>query len=145
MSARELLHKYLDECPLVAIIRGVTCRGCGLANRIRSIPATSWTASSSALKSQAGSSGAFGSIPLFWGTVFIGAIIAMIVAIPLGLMSAIFLSQYAPQRLRAWLKPILEILAGVPTVVYGYFAALTVAPHVRKSFAVKSGPMTPLM
>ncbi|MGH6729491.1 MAG: phosphate ABC transporter permease subunit PstC, partial [Sphingomicrobium sp.] len=69
--------------------------------------------------------------PLFWGTAFIGAIIAMIVAIPLGLMSAIFLTQYAPHRARAWLKPILEILAGVPTVVYGYFAALTVAPIVR--------------
>ena len=57
---------------------------------------------------QAGSSGAFGSLPLFWGTVFIGAIIAMIVAIPLGLMSAIFLTQYAPAQLRAWLKPILD-------------------------------------
>lgn len=80
---------------------------------------------------QAGSSGAFGSIPLFWGTVFIGAIIAMIVAIPLGLMSAIFLTQYAPAKMRKVLKPLLEILAGVPTVVYGYFAALTVAPLVR--------------
>ncbi|WP_338501417.1 phosphate ABC transporter permease subunit PstC [Sphingomonas kaistensis] len=80
---------------------------------------------------QAGSSGAFGSIPLFWGTIFIGAIIAMIVAIPLGLMSAIFLTQYAPAKLRKVLKPLLEILAGVPTVVYGYFAALTVAPLVR--------------
>jgi phosphate transport system permease protein len=55
----------------------------------------------------------------------------MIVAIPLGLMSAIFLTEYSPPKLRAWLKPILEILAGVPTVVYGYFAALTVAPAVR--------------
>jgi phosphate transport system permease protein len=55
----------------------------------------------------------------------------MIVAIPLGLMSAIFLTQYAPAKARTWLKPILEILAGVPTVVYGYFAALTVAPLVR--------------
>jgi len=51
--------------------------------------------------------------------------------VPLGLMSAIYLTQYAPARLRSWLKPILEILAGVPTVVYGYFAALTVAPVVR--------------
>ena len=80
---------------------------------------------------QAGSSGAFGAIPLFWGTIFIGAIIAMIVAIPLGLMSAIYLTQYATPRLRAWMKPLLEILAGVPTVVYGYFAALTVAPAIR--------------
>jgi len=68
---------------------------------------------------------------LMWGTFFIGAIIAMIVAVPLGLMSAIYLTQYAPARVRTWLKPILEILAGVPTVVYGYFAALTVAPIVR--------------
>lgn len=73
----------------------------------------------------------YGAIPLFWGTLYIGAIIAMIVAIPLGLMSAIYLTQYAPARLRAWIKPALEILAGVPTVVYGYFAALTVAPAIR--------------
>ncbi len=73
----------------------------------------------------------YGAIPLFWGTIYIGAIIAMIVAIPLGLMSAIYLTQYAKPSWRKWLKPALEILAGVPTVVYGYFAALTVAPVVR--------------
>jgi phosphate transport system permease protein len=73
----------------------------------------------------------FGAVPLFWGTIFIGAIIAMIVAIPLGLMSAIYLTQYASAKVRRWVKPLLEILAGVPTVVYGYFAALTVAPMVR--------------
>ena len=73
----------------------------------------------------------YGAIPLFWGTIYIGAIIAMIVAIPLGLMSAIYLTQYASPTVRRWMKPILEILAGVPTVVYGYFAALTVAPAVR--------------
>ncbi|MFZ5746888.1 MAG: phosphate ABC transporter permease subunit PstC [Pseudomonadota bacterium] len=72
-----------------------------------------------------------GAVPLFWGTFFIGAVIAMIVAIPFGLMSAIYLTQYAAPSVRSWMKPILEILAGVPTVVYGYFAALTVAPAVR--------------
>lgn len=92
---------------------------------------TSWSPQVAIRADQAGSSGAFGSVPLFWGTVFIGAIIAMIVAIPLGLMSAIFLTQYAPAKLRKVLKPLLEILAGVPTVVYGYFAALTVAPMIR--------------
>jgi phosphate transport system permease protein len=92
---------------------------------------TSWSPQTALRADQAGSSGAFGSVPLFWGTIFIGAIIAMIVAIPLGLMCAIFLTQYAHPAVRAWLKPILEILAGVPTVVYGYFAALTVAPLVR--------------
>ncbi len=73
----------------------------------------------------------YGALPLFWGTIYIGAIIAMIVAIPLGLMSAIYLTQYANPTVRSWLKPALEILAGVPTVVYGYFAALTVAPFIR--------------
>src|SRR3954447_8906379 len=90
-----------------------------------------WSPQTAIRADQAGSSGAFGSIPLLWGTFFIGAIIAMVVAIPLGLMCAIYLTQYAHPRVRTWLKPILEILAGVPTVVYGYFAALTVAPVVR--------------
>ncbi|WP_022686741.1 phosphate ABC transporter permease subunit PstC [Sphingomonas phyllosphaerae] len=72
-----------------------------------------------------------GAVPLFWGTFFIGAVIAMLVAVPLGLMSAIYLTQYAHATTRRWMKPMLEVLAGVPTVVYGYFAALTVAPAVR--------------
>ncbi|MDF0488795.1 phosphate ABC transporter permease subunit PstC [Sphingomonas sp. H39-1-10] len=79
-----------------------------------------------------------GAVPLFWGTFFIGAVIAMIVAIPLGLMTAIYLSQYAAPGVRTWMKPLIEMLAGVPTVVYGYFAALTVAPLVR-DFAVAIG------
>jgi phosphate transport system permease protein len=90
-----------------------------------------WSPQTAMRADQAGSSGAFGAIPLFWGTIFIGAIIAMIVAIPLGLMSAIYLTQYARPIVRSWMKPLLEMLAGVPTVVYGYFAALTVAPAVR--------------
>jgi phosphate transport system permease protein len=90
-----------------------------------------WSPQTAMRADQAGSSGAFGSVPLMWGTFFIGAVIAMIVAIPLGLMSAVYLTQYAHPRVRSWLKPVLEILAGVPTVVYGYFAALTVAPMVR--------------
>mgnify|MGYP000913352718 CR=1 FL=1 len=76
-------------------------------------------------------SGVFGAIPLFWGTILIGALIAMAVAIPLGLMTAVYLTQYAPARVRQWLKPTIEVLAGVPTVVYGYFAALTVGPFLR--------------
>ena len=92
---------------------------------------STWSPQTAMRADQAGSSGAFGAIPLFWGTVFIGAIIAMIVAIPLGLMSAIYLTQYARPAVRRWMKPLLEMLAGVPTVVYGSFAALTVAPAVR--------------
>jgi phosphate transport system permease protein len=57
--------------------------------------------------------------------------IAMLVAVPIGLMSAIYLSEYASPKVRTWAKPIMEILAGIPTVVYGFFAALTVAPFIR--------------
>jgi phosphate transport system permease protein len=102
-----------------------------MVNPIEFLFGINWSPQMAIRPDQAGSSGAFGAVPLFWGTVFIGAIIAMIVAIPLGLMSAIYLTQYASPRLRAWMKPLLEVLAGVPTVVYGYFAALTVAPAVR--------------
>lgn len=80
---------------------------------------------------QVGSSGAFGSVPLMAGTVLISAI-AMAVAVPIGLMSAIYLSEYATPRFRAIAKPLLEILAGIPTVVYGFFAALVVAPFIRE-------------
>ena len=76
---------------------------------------------------QVGSSGAFGAVPLFTGTLLI-SFIALIVAVPIGLMSAIYLSDYAPRRVRSIVKPVLEILAGIPTVVYGFFAILTVAP-----------------
>lgn len=72
----------------------------------------------------------FGAIPLFAGTLLI-TLIAMLVAAPIGLMSAIYLSDYASSSVRAVAKPILEILAGIPTVVYGFFAALTVAPFFR--------------
>jgi len=102
-----------------------------MVNPIEFLFGTNWSPQTAIRADQAGSSGAFGAIPLFWGTIFIGAIIAMIVAIPLGLMSAIYLTQYARPTVRKWMKPTLEMLAGVPTVVYGYFAALTVAPAVR--------------
>lgn len=72
----------------------------------------------------------YGAIPLFVGTILITAI-SMLIAGPLGLYSAIYLSEYATRRVRSYVKPILEILAGIPTVVYGYFAALTVAPLIR--------------
>jgi phosphate transport system permease protein len=92
---------------------------------------TQWSPQIAMRADQVGQSGAFGAVPLFWGTIFIGAIIAMIVAIPLGLMTAIYLTQYAAPGFRRVAKPVLEVLAGVPTVVYGFFAALTVAPLVR--------------
>ena len=73
---------------------------------------------------------AFGSVPLFAGTAFI-ALIAMCVAVPIGLFSGIYLAEYASKKVRKYSKPIIEILAGIPTVVYGFFAALTVGPFFR--------------
>ena len=74
---------------------------------------------------------AFGAVPLFAGTFFI-AFIAMCVAIPVGLLSGIYLAEYATRKVRKYAKPIIEILAGIPTVVYGFFAALTVGPFVKE-------------
>ena len=85
----------------------------------------------------------FGAVPLFFGTLMI-AFLAMLVAVPVGLFSAIYLSEYASPQFRAWVKPILELLAGIPTVVYGFFAATLIAPMVR-DFAqwVNALPFTP--
>ena len=92
---------------------------------------TKWSPQTSMRSDQVGSSGSFGAIPLFVGTLLISAI-ALIIAVPLGLMAAIYLSEYASPKFRAFAKPTLEILAGIPTVVYGFFAALTVAPFIRE-------------
>ena len=89
-----------------------------------------WSPQTSIREDQVGSSGSFGAVPIFAGTLLISAI-AMLVAVPFGLMSAIYLAEYASSTVRAWAKPLLEILAGIPTVVYGFFAALTVAPLIR--------------
>ncbi len=91
---------------------------------------TTWSPQMAIRADQVGSSGAFGAVPLFTGTLLVAAV-AMVVAVPIGLMSAIYLSEYAGKHFRATAKPLLEILAGVPTVVYGFFAALVVAPLVR--------------
>ena len=91
---------------------------------------TQWSPQIAMRADQVGQSGAFGFLPLFVGTMLI-TVIAMLVAGPIGLFAAIYMAEYASPRFRATAKPILEILAGVPTVVFGFFAALTVAPLIR--------------
>ncbi len=91
---------------------------------------------------QVAGAGAFGAVPVFLGTLVIASI-AMIVATPIGLFSAIYLVEYAPNRVRNAIKPLLEILAGVPTVVYGFFAILTVAPAIREAGALIGIPISP--
>jgi phosphate transport system permease protein len=84
---------------------------------------TEWTPQFSAAQQS------FGVLPLIWGTIYL-SLIALVVAIPLGLLSAIYLSEYAPTRVRKVVKPVLEILAGVPTIVFGYFALTWFTPTV---------------
>jgi phosphate transport system permease protein len=89
-----------------------------------------WSPQTALRADQVGATGLFGAIPLFIGTLLI-SVIAMCVAGPVGLLAAIYMSEYADSRVRSVVKPVLEILAGIPTVVYGFFAALTVAPMFR--------------
>lgn len=132
------LIAILTTVGIVASLLFESIRFFGKVSPVEFLTGLTWSPQTAIRADQVGSSGAFGALPLFWGTIFIGAIIAMIVAIPLGLMSAIYLTQYARPVVRRWMKPLLEMLAGVPTVVYGYFAALTVAPAIR-DFAVMIG------
>lgn len=83
---------------------------------------------------QVAAAGAFGAVPVFWGTLLI-AFIAMLVAVPIGLFSAIYMAEFASPGVRGSAKPILEVLAGVPTIVYGFFAVLTVSPFIREAGA----------
>lgn len=89
----------------------------------------------------------FGVLGIFFGTFAIG-ILALLVALPLGLLSAIYLSQFAPKAIRDWVKPILEILAGIPTIVYGFFALITVGPYLASFFSLfgyEGGPRMALV
>ncbi|NJC34046.1 phosphate transport system permease protein [Sphingomonas jejuensis] len=126
------LVAILTTVGIVASLLFESFRFFSMVNPLDFLFGTRWSPQATVLP---GEDPGFGAVPLFWGTIFIGAIIAMLVAIPLGLMSAVYLTQYARPAVRRWMKPILEILAGVPTVVYGYFAALTVAPVIRDAAA----------
>ncbi|HAT34424.1 MAG TPA: phosphate ABC transporter permease subunit PstC, partial [Rhodospirillaceae bacterium] len=90
-----------------------------------------WSPQTAIRSDQVGASGAFGAIPLLVGTLLISAV-ALTVSGPVGLFAAVYLAEYASDRLRSVIKPVLEILAGIPTVVYGFFAALVVAPMLRQ-------------
>ncbi len=87
---------------------------------------------------QFGGGSSLGLWPLVWGTIYV-SLIALVVAVPIGLMSAIYLAEYATKRTRSWVKPAIEILAGIPTIVYGLFALITVGPLLRDYFAQPLG------
>lgn len=95
---------------------------------------------------QVAGQGAFGMIPVLFGTLVISAL-AMAVAVPTGILSAVYLTEYAGERFRAVVKPMLEVLAGIPTIVYGFFAVLTVAPAIRSlglSLGIEASPNSAL-
>jgi phosphate transport system permease protein len=94
---------------------------------------TSWNPQMAVTAEQSVTDSSFGIVPVFLGTLLI-TLIAMLVAVPIGIMAAIYLGLYAKSITRDYLKPILEILAGVPTVVYGYFAVIAVAPFFKEIF-----------
>jgi phosphate transport system permease protein len=132
----------LFACSVVAVLTTVGIIASLVYDSLRffaSVPVTEflfgtqWSPQTAIRADQVGSTGAFGALPLFAGT-FLIMLIAMVVAAPVGLFSAIYLSEYAGPTFRAVIKPVLEILAGVPTVVYGFFAALTVGPAFRVFF-----------
>ena len=143
LRARQQVEKILRVlfmlCALVAIMTTVgivmsvlfeSIRFFGQVSPVDFLFGTQWSPQTALRADQVASEGAFGAIPLFMGTLLISAI-ALLVAVPVGLMSAIYLAEYAHAKVRAVAKPLLEILAGAPTVVYGFFAALTVAPFIR--------------
>jgi phosphate transport system permease protein len=121
--------RFLDRVPLTEFLFGLN-----------------WEPQIPLREDQVAAEGAFGWLPVILGTIVI-TVVALVVAVPVGLFSAIYLNEFAPRRLRSVVKPVLEILAGVPTVVYGFFAILVVAPAIRsfgQSIGLDVAPNTAL-
>jgi phosphate transport system permease protein len=136
----EIVVKYiLLACASIAVLTTVgivfsvlfeTIQFFGKISPIDFLFGLQWSPQTAIRADQAGSSGAFGIIPLVVGTLLI-TLIAMLIAGPIGLFAAIYLAEYASPRFRSFAKPLLEVLAGIPTVVLGFFAALSLAPWIR--------------
>jgi len=118
-------YRFFSQVPLMEFLFGL-----------------SWEPQIALREDQVAGAGAFGAVPVFAGTLLV-AFIAMIVATPIGIFTAIYLGEFASEPVRAVIKPVMEILAGVPTVVYGFFAVLTVAPAMRAAGAAIGIPVSP--
>ena len=134
-----IVHVALFLCSVVAVLTTIgivvslffeAARFFALVSPVEFFLGTQWSPQTALRADQVGSSGAFGAVPIFAGTLLITAI-AMAISGPIGLMAAIHLAFYASASARAWMKPVLELIAGIPTVVWGSFAALTLGPQVR--------------
>ncbi len=138
-AVETILTGAMIACSLIAILTTVgivvsllyeTLRFFSMVSVLEFLFGLNWEPQIAMRSDQVTSGGAFGAIPVFAGT-FLIAFIAMIVATPIGLFSAIYLTEYASEATRDIVKPLLEVLAGIPTIVYGFFAVLTVAPAIR--------------
>ncbi len=138
-SVERVLEGLLFLCSTLAVLTTLgivlsvvfeAVRFFGIVSPVEFLFGLNWSPQMAIRADQVGSSGAFGAVPLFAGTLLI-SLVAMVVAVPIGLFSAIYLAEYSPQRVRSVVKPLLEVLAGVPTVVYGFFAVVTVGPALR--------------
>ena len=150
-GAERILSGLMIACSLIAILTTLGILLSLLIEALRFFDRVSplefffglnWEPQIPIREGQVTAGGAFGAIPVFAGTLLIASI-AMAVAVPIGLYSAIYLTEYAHPKIRAAIKPLLELLAGIPTVVYGFFAVLTVAPAMRSFGEIIGVPIAP--
>jgi phosphate transport system permease protein len=150
-GAERILSGFMIACSLIAILTTLGIVLSLLVEALRFFDRVSplefffglrWEPQIPIREGQVTGGGAFGAVPVFTGTLLVSAI-ALAVAIPIGLLSAIYLTEYAHPKLRAVIKPVLELLAGIPTVVYGFFAVLTVAPAMRNFGDMIGLPIAP--
>ena len=139
ISADQVIRGFLLACSAIAVLITIGIVFSLLFESIRFFEKVGffellfgleWSPQMALREGQAGGSGSFGAIPLFVGTALISAI-ALAVSGPVGIYSAVYLAEYASNRQRSFIKPVLEVLAGIPTVVYGFFAVIVVAPSIR--------------
>ncbi len=139
IKVERAMQIFLIICSVIAILTTIGIVASLLFESMRffaRVPVTdflfgmTWSPQTAIREDQVGSSGAFGAVPVFAGTMLISAV-ALVIAVPIGLLTAVYLAEYAHGSVRAVIKPIIEVLAGIPTVVYGFFAVLTVAPALR--------------
>lgn len=145
-AAEKMIHRVMVFCSIIAILTTIGIVAALLFETIKffnKVPIAdflfglNWEPQIPIREGQVAAEGAFGWLPVLVGTLVVTAV-ALLVAVPTGLFAAVYLNEFAPRRFRAVAKPMLEILAGVPTVVYGFFAILVIAPALR-SFGAALG------
>lgn len=151
-----VLDGFMIACSAIAIITtggiivsllGEAVRFFGMVSPLKFLFGLNWEPQIALRADQSISGGGFGAVPVFLGTLEV-ALLAMLVAAPIGLLTAIYMSEYANSKFRAVVKPVIEILAGIPTVVYGFFAILVVAPAFKTlmdSIGIPASPNSALV